>query len=76
MNKYWDILFDFEDNNGKQMGVLLNNRLVNCGICGIYIFFVKRNNEKKKILMLCEIWFLSRNEVKSMVLQVLEVLNF
>lgn len=56
------------------MGVLLNYRSANRGTCGI-IFLPKEIMKKKKTLTLCEIWFLSRNEVKSMAPQVSEVPN-
>ena len=58
------------------MGVFLNYRSANRGTCGIHIFLPKEiMKKKKKTLTLCEIWFLSRNEVKSMAPQVSEVPN-
>lgn len=57
------------------MGVLLNYRSANRGTCGIHRFLLKKIMKKKKTLMLCEIWFLSINKVKSMAPQVSEVRN-
>ena len=48
MNKYRDILFDSGDNNGKQVGVLLNYRSANRGTCGIHIFLPKEIMKEKK----------------------------
>lgn len=57
------------------MGVLLNYRSANRGTCGIHRFLLKKIVKKKKNLMLCEIWFLSINKVKSIAPQVSEVPN-